>query len=94
MAKNRIDAKILIEDFRRQLNEVRPRSSLGKLTPVGVQVTTVNNQFRKNNFLSLKWSAESWQVRHASEISVNRGKLVVETLGSAYPPERSAPLPR
>lgn len=31
--KNRIDAKILIEDFRRQFNEVRPHSSLGNLTP-------------------------------------------------------------
>ena len=32
--KNRIDAKILIEDFRRGYNEVRPHSSLGQLTPV------------------------------------------------------------
>jgi putative transposase len=31
--KNRIDAKILIEDFRREFNEVRPHSSLGQLTP-------------------------------------------------------------
>ena len=31
--KNRIDAKILIEEFRRQFNEVRPHSSLGNLTP-------------------------------------------------------------
>jgi putative transposase len=31
--KNRIDAKILIEEFRRQFNEVRPHSSLGQLTP-------------------------------------------------------------
>jgi putative transposase len=31
--KNRIDAKILIEDFRRQYNETRPHSSLGNLTP-------------------------------------------------------------
>ena len=31
--KNRIDAKIVIEDFRRQYNEVRPHSSLGQLTP-------------------------------------------------------------
>ena len=30
---NRIDAKILIEEFRRQYNEVRPHSSLGQLTP-------------------------------------------------------------
>lgn len=32
--KNRIDAKILIEDFRRQYNETCPHSSLGNLTPV------------------------------------------------------------
>ena len=32
--KNRIDAKILIEDFRRQFNEIRPHSALGNLTPV------------------------------------------------------------
>jgi putative transposase len=31
--KNRIDAKILIEEFRRQFNEVRPHSSLAQLTP-------------------------------------------------------------
>lgn len=32
--KNRIDAKILIDGFRREYNEVRPHSSLGQLTPV------------------------------------------------------------
>ena len=31
--KNRIDAKILIEEFRRQFNEIRPHSALGNLTP-------------------------------------------------------------
>lgn len=31
--KNRIDAKILIEQFRREYNEVRPHSSLANLTP-------------------------------------------------------------
>lgn len=31
--KNRIDAKILIEEFRREFNEIRPHSSLGQLTP-------------------------------------------------------------
>lgn len=31
--KNRFDAKILIEEFRREYNEVRPHSSLGQLTP-------------------------------------------------------------
>lgn len=32
--KNRLDAKVLIEEFRRQYNEVRPHSSLGQLTPI------------------------------------------------------------
>jgi len=36
---NRIDAKILIEEFRRQYNEVRPHSSLGQLTPVEFKQT-------------------------------------------------------
>jgi putative transposase len=31
--RNRIDAKITIELFRRQYNEIRPHSSLGQLTP-------------------------------------------------------------
>jgi putative transposase len=31
--KNRIDANILIEDFRHQFNEIRPHSALGNLTP-------------------------------------------------------------
>ena len=31
--KNRTDAKVLIEEFRRHFNEVRPHSSLGQLTP-------------------------------------------------------------
>jgi putative transposase len=31
--RNRIDAKITIEHFRRQFNEIRPHSSLGQLTP-------------------------------------------------------------
>lgn len=32
--KNRFDAKMLIEEFRREYNEVRPHSSLGQLTPL------------------------------------------------------------
>ena len=31
--KNRVDAKVLIEAFRCEYNEVRPHSSLGQLTP-------------------------------------------------------------
>jgi putative transposase len=32
--KNRIDAKVIIEDFRCQFNGVRPHSSLGQLMPL------------------------------------------------------------
>jgi putative transposase len=32
--RNRVDAKIVIENWRRHYNEVRPHSSLGQLTPV------------------------------------------------------------
>ena len=32
--KNRIDAKVAIEDWRKMFNEVRPHSSLNNLTPL------------------------------------------------------------
>jgi putative transposase len=43
--KNTIDAKIIIEQFRRQYNEVRPHSSLGQLTPAEFkqQLSSTNN---------------------------------------------------
>jgi len=37
--KNRVDAKILIENFRREYNEIRPHSSLGQLTPIQFKQT-------------------------------------------------------
>lgn len=37
--KNRTDAKILIETFRREYNEIRPHSSLGQLTPTQFKQT-------------------------------------------------------
>jgi putative transposase len=37
--KNRTDAKILIENFRREYNEIRPHSSLGQLTPTQFKQT-------------------------------------------------------
>jgi putative transposase len=37
--KNRVDAKILIENFRREYNEIRPHSSLGQLTPAQFKQT-------------------------------------------------------
>ena len=44
--KNRLDAKILIEDFRRDYNAVRPHSSLNMLTPIEFKqqlLTTIPN---------------------------------------------------
>ena len=43
--RNRIDAKIVIEQFRRQYNEIRPHSSLGQLTPAEFkqQLSSTNN---------------------------------------------------
>jgi putative transposase len=37
--RNRIDAKIVIEGWRRHYNEVRPHSSLGQLTPIEFKKT-------------------------------------------------------
>jgi len=37
--KNRVDAQMLIEEFRRHYNEVRPHSSLGELTPAEFKKT-------------------------------------------------------
>jgi len=49
--KNRIDAKILIEQFRQEYNEIRPHSSLGQLTPLEfkqtLSTTTVEAAFPK-----------------------------------------------
>jgi putative transposase len=42
--KNRTDAKILIEQFRREYNEVRPHSSLGSLTPTEFKRTISTTQ--------------------------------------------------
>ena len=43
--RNRIDAKIVIEHYRQQYNEVRPHSSLGQLTPTEFkqQLSSTNN---------------------------------------------------
>jgi putative transposase len=43
--RNRIDAKIVIEQFRHQYNEIRPHSSLGQLTPAEFkqQLSSTNN---------------------------------------------------
>jgi putative transposase len=45
--KNRIDAKILIEEFRRQFNEVRPHSSLEQLTPAQFKKSISTNHPEK-----------------------------------------------
>jgi len=39
--RNRVDAKVGIEQWRRHYNEVRPHSSLGSLTPVEFKAACV-----------------------------------------------------
>jgi Integrase core domain len=69
--KKRIDAKILIEEFRRQFNEVRPHSSLGQLTPAEFkqQLLTIDS-----NWPSPKMSRpeESRQVKYMSETNTDK----------------------
>ena len=61
--RNRIDAKIVIEQFRRQYNEVRPHSSLGQLTPAEFkQQLIINQQPGTGHFLSHQWTEECQQV--------------------------------
>jgi hypothetical protein len=63
MVKNRIDAKILIEEFRRQFNEVRPHSSLAQLTPIQFK-RSISTNYPGKAILKVKmvWSDESRQV--------------------------------
>jgi putative transposase len=61
--KNRIDAKILIEDFRRAYNEIRPHSSLGQLTPAEFKQQLATTNPDEANPLRANWSEET---RHVS----------------------------
>jgi putative transposase len=64
--RNRIDAKIAIEQFRRQYNEIRPHSSLGQLTPVEFkQQLSSTNYPQTGHFLSHQWTEECRQVSTA-----------------------------
>ncbi len=73
--KNRIDAKILIEEFRRQFNEVRPHSSLEQLTPAEFKRSDINNQPSNSHFLREEWSEESRQVRASDVRQTSRSKI-------------------
>lgn len=55
--KNRIDARIVIEQFRRQYNEARATDS-GRVQTA----TEFNNQPRNGHFLSPQWTEECQQV--------------------------------
>jgi putative transposase len=63
--RNRIDAKITIEQFRRQFNEIRPHSSLGQRAANTGRVQTeiiINQKAGSGHFLSYEWSDKSRQV--------------------------------
>jgi putative transposase len=71
--KNRIDAKILVEELRRQFNEVRPHSSLGKLTPAEFK-TLSNNTPETSCLLKVtigpKKAGRSVAYEHTNEIGL------------------------
>ncbi len=45
--RSRVEAKVVIEDWRRLYNEVRPHSSLGKMTPSAFAAMNCNNLNRR-----------------------------------------------
>lgn len=83
--KNRIDAKMMIEEFRRQYNEVRPHSSLGKLTPAEFKQTLVTTTPESGYLLSTEWPEESRQV--------NKGGQSLLQLHEFHAPGRNALAP-
>jgi hypothetical protein len=77
--KNRIDAKILIEEFRRQFNEVRPHSSPEQLTPAEFKRTKSTISPAIAIILREIWSDKSRQVRPAET------KRLASGLNYSYP---------
>ena len=70
--KNRIDAKILIEQFRREYNEVRPHSGLGQLTPVEFkrQLTTTAIPEGASSWVSIDPQKSGGSTRCQSKSSI------------------------
>jgi Integrase core domain len=67
--RNRIDAKITIEQFRRQHNEIRPHSSFGQLIPVEFkQKLSLTNNPNAGHFLSDQRTEECRQVRPTKKL--------------------------
>jgi hypothetical protein len=60
--KNRIDAKILIEEYPRHFNEVRSHYSFGQLTPAEFKWKLSTTDPEKAHFRSIHWAVESRQV--------------------------------
>lgn len=53
---NRVEAKVVIEDWREHYNEVRPHSSLGYQTPFEFKKGLVNNQTKGAIISTSNWS--------------------------------------
>lgn len=67
---NGIDAKIVIEEFRRQYNEVRPHPSRATDSGRVQSATVLNNQHRKGHFLSPHWTEACQQVSPLMSMSL------------------------
>lgn len=64
--RNRADAKVSIEEWRRHYNEVRPHSSLGYLTPAEFKATlaaTITAGARRLRRLALSRKTEDQRIR-------------------------------
>lgn len=79
--KDRTDAKILIENFRREYNEVRPHSSLGQLTPAQLKqnlpTTTVEATSPK-----VTWQPRGWY-QHRGSLEAAAPRCLLGTVSQA-----------
>ena len=72
--RNRVDAKVGIEQWRRHYNDVRPHSSLGYLTPTEFKATQIANS--DEGVRSLAEPARAKQEEHESHLTDPNGAVL------------------
>jgi putative transposase len=72
--RNRVDAKVGIEQWRRHYNEVRPHSSLGYLTPTEFKATQLAGRDEEGRSPAL--SARAAKEEHANQLTVPTGAVL------------------